>query len=75
MAFKSPPEFFPEGLIAFAETGGGDSICFDYRESRDNPNPPIVYWDHEADAGKDVSFISKDLKSFLSMLKEPEDVE
>lgn len=28
-SFLNPPEFFPKGLIAFAETGGGDYICFD----------------------------------------------
>jgi hypothetical protein len=71
--YQSPPEFFPKGLVAFAETGGGDLICFDYREGKDNPNPPIVYWNHEAQEGKDVSFIAKDFEAFLDMLQEPED--
>ncbi|MBS0271760.1 MAG: SMI1/KNR4 family protein [Proteobacteria bacterium] len=71
--FKNPPEFFPEGLVAFAETGGGDYICFDYREGKDNIDPPIVYWNHEADVGKDVSFVANNFEEFLGMLREPED--
>jgi len=71
--WRSPPEFFPEGLIAFAETGGGDLICFDYRNSKDNPDPEIVYWNHEGEVGKDVSFIAKNFEEFMSILKEPDD--
>jgi hypothetical protein len=72
--WKNPPEFFPEGLIAFAETGNGDSICFDYRQEKNNSNPPIVYWNHEADIGKDVSLLANNFEEFLGMLKEPEDL-
>jgi hypothetical protein len=72
--YLDPPEFFPEGLVAFAEDGGGNLICFDYREGKDNPNPPIVYWNHEADIGKDVSFIAKDFETFISMLKSDDDL-
>jgi hypothetical protein len=71
--FQDPPEFFPDGLIAFAETGNGDYICFDYRQGKDNPDPPIVYWNHEADIGKDVSFVANTFEEFLGMLKEPEE--
>lgn len=71
---KSPPEFFPEGLVAFAETGNGDFICFDYRNGKDNRNPPIVYWNHEADIGKDVSFIANNFEEFIDMLEEPQDL-
>lgn len=71
--WQNPSEFFPEGLIAFAETGGGDYICFDYRQGKDNTDPPIVYWNHEADVGKDVSFIANSFENFLGMLREPED--
>jgi hypothetical protein len=71
--FKSPPEFFPQGLIAFADTGGGDLICFDYRQGKDNLDPPIVYWSHGGEEGKDVSFIAKNFEEFIGMLYEPED--
>jgi hypothetical protein len=72
--YKDPPEFFPQGVIAFAEVGNGDYICFDYREGRDNPNPPIVYWNHEADIGKDVSFVAKDFETFIEMLKADDEI-
>ena len=72
--FHNPPEFFPDGLVAFAETGGGDYICFDYRSGKDNPEPPIVYWSHDADVGKDVSFIAHEFEEFISILKRPEDL-
>lgn len=70
---KSPPEFFPEDLIGFAEVGNGDYICFDYRQSKDNSDPPIVYWSHGADVGCDVSFIANNFKEFIGMLKESDD--
>ena len=68
-----PPEFFPEGLIAFGETGGGDFMCFDYRQGKDNLDPPIVYWNHGAEIGKDVSFIAPNFDKFISLLKQPDD--
>lgn len=73
--FKNPPEFFPEGLIAFAETGNGDFICFDYRQGKDNFDPQIVYWNHEACIGKDVSFVASNFEEFLGMLKEPDELD
>jgi hypothetical protein len=71
--FSNPPECFPEGLVVFADTGCGDLICFDYRQGTDNPNPSIVYWFHEAEPGKDVSFIANNFEEFLGMLTQPED--
>lgn len=71
--FLKPPELFPRNIIAFAEVGNGDLICFDYRSDPKTDNPPVVYWNHEAEVGKDISFIAKDFEEFLSMLKEPED--
>ena len=73
--YQNPPEFFPKGLIAFAEDGGGNLICFDYRKGKDNANPPIVFWNHEADIGKDISFIADSFDEFLSMLKSEEEIE
>jgi hypothetical protein len=66
--YQDPPEFFPEGIVSFAEDGGGNYICFDYREGKDNLDPPIVYWNHEANEGEDVSFVAKDFETFLGML-------
>ncbi len=72
--YYKKPELFPEGLIAFGENGGGDFICFDYRQGKDNLDPPIVYWFHEvAGTGKDVSFIAKNFEEFIGMLYTDED--
>ena len=71
--YLDPPEFFPEGLIAFADVGNGDLICFDYRKGKDNPDPPVVYWNHEANVGEDVSFVAKNFEEFMGMLREPDD--
>ena len=70
--FKHPPEDFPVGIIAFATTGGGDYICFDYRLDSAKLDPSIVYWNHEAESGEDVTFIAKDFEEFLGFLYEPE---
>lgn len=72
--YQNPPEFFPKDIIAFADVGNGDFICFDYREGKDNPNPPIVYWNHEADIGQDVSFVAKDFEAFIGMLKSDDEL-
>jgi hypothetical protein len=73
--YQSPPEFFPLGLIAFSQTGGGDLICFDYRQGKDNPDPEIVYWRSGSGEGQDISFIAKNFEAFMGMLKEDNDEE
>lgn len=73
--FNSPPEFFPEGLVAFSEDGGGNYICFDYRQGKKNSDPSVVFWNHEAEIGKDVSFVAINFEVFLSMLKSEEEIE
>ena len=64
---------FPQNLLAFAKTPGGDLICFDYRNDPESANPPIVYWNHEADENGNAFVIAKDLDTFLSMLRVNED--
>lgn len=71
--YESSSDLFPQGLVAFADTGGGDYICFDYRKDKANPDPEIVYWFHEAEEGKNVSFVAKNFESFMGMLKEEDD--
>lgn len=60
---NNPPEFFPEGLIAFGEDGGGNYICFDYRTSNDDPK--IVIWEHDAEQGNDISFVADNFEEFI----------
>lgn len=67
----NPPEFFPEGLIPFADDGGGNLTCFDYRHCKENP--PIVFWVHDDPEGEDVHFVSDNFEEFINMLHEPED--
>lgn len=71
--YLDPPEFFPENLIAFGDSGCGDLICFDYRNELNNSTPPIVLWNHGAEVGLDVSFVAKNFEEFLSILKKPAD--
>lgn len=70
----NPPEFFPEALVSFASTGGGDYICFDYRKGKHLTNPPIVYWCHECIVGEAIFFLANNFREFLEMLREPEEL-
>ncbi|MBM3194117.1 MAG: SMI1/KNR4 family protein, partial [Chlamydiae bacterium] len=54
--FKDPPEFFPKEIVIFASNGGGDYLCFDYRNCRENP--PIVLWLHEEEENEGIVFLS-----------------
>ncbi len=56
-------------IVPFAETGGGDCICLDYRHSEDQP--AIAYFDHEY--GEYVR-IADSFTSFVEMLYLPPDV-
>ena len=66
--------YFSKWLIPFGETGGGDFICFDYRNDKNTTTPPIVFWCHDAysEEGR-VSFIANNFEEFINMLHEPED--
>ncbi|MEM4725111.1 MAG: SMI1/KNR4 family protein [Candidatus Hadarchaeum sp.] len=68
--WKTPPEGFPQGLLAFSVFGNGDLICFDYRKDPKTDDPPIVVWHHEGGWGteKQVSFVANNFKDFLDML-------
>ena len=73
--YKKLPDFFPENLIPFGEDGGGNFVCFDYRDNPKSEDPPITYWIHDYEDEKSLSFIAKDFEEFLSILKEPEEGE
>lgn len=70
--YKDLPDFFPKGLVPFGENGGGNFICFDYRKVTKGNNPPIVYWIHEYEDGKNISSLANNFKEFIEMLKDPE---
>jgi hypothetical protein len=67
--FENPPELFPSDVIAFAETAGGDLICFDYRAEPETADPPIVYWFHEACPEQSLSPVANNFEAFLKMLR------
>ncbi|MDR0695641.1 MAG: SMI1/KNR4 family protein [Holosporales bacterium] len=64
-------EYFDEDIVPFGETGGGDLICFDYRNHAGN-NPPIILWLHDVEEER-ISFIANNFEEFINMLHEPED--
>lgn len=59
-------EHFPENVTPFGDTGGGDYICFDYRN--DSAKPVVVLWKHEADVERSVWPLSLSFTEFLAML-------
>jgi hypothetical protein len=71
--YNNMPEFFPENIVAFGRNGGGNMVCFDYRDNVMTNNPPIVYWIIGHDIGEDVSFVANNFEEFIKMLREPED--
>ena len=67
----NPPEFFQKGLIPFADDGGGNLTCFDYRKTK--KDPPIVFWVHDDPEGEDIHFVANNFEEFVNMLYEPLD--
>jgi hypothetical protein len=66
-------KYFDSRLIPFGETGGGDFICFDYRNNWKTNNPPITYWCHDAqEPNGRTSFIANSFEEFINMLHKPE---
>jgi hypothetical protein len=67
---------FPPGIIAFAADPFGNYFCFDYREGRENVDPPVVFWQHEA-AGRPeaITPLAPNFEAFLGMLKTEEEAE
>lgn len=58
----------PKKVVPFARDGGGDYMCFDFRENPENP--PVVYWEHEAfPPEKAISYLAPTFTDFLKMLK------
>lgn len=70
---NNPPEFFPKGLIPFAPDGGGNYICFDYRNCQENP--PIVFWHHEVEENEGVFPLANSFEKFVDSLKSKDELE
>jgi hypothetical protein len=66
---EDPPEGFDPGLVAFAQTGAGDLICFDWRKGKSDPDPPIVIWLHEFTDDGPVVPVAPNFKALLDNLQ------
>lgn len=64
------PSDFPDGLVSFAREGGGDLICFDYRDSHPGDDPKVVVWHLGGAPGTvdESSFVANSFDEFLGML-------
>lgn len=67
--FVDPPEGLQAGLTPFADTGSGDLLCFDWRNGKDNPNPPIVIWLHEFIEEEPVVYLAENFDAFVKSLE------
>jgi cell wall assembly regulator SMI1 len=63
-------EQLPDKVIPFADDGGGDMMCLDYREDPDHPK--VVYWSHEEEKDKSIIPLADSFTEFLAMLEPPE---
>jgi len=64
------PDFFPKGLLPISDDGGGNLVCFDYRESGwHDPNPPMVCWMHEWEEDKSIVFVANNFEELLLKLE------
>lgn len=56
----------PRALVPFGIDGGGDVLCFDYRESE---APSVVVWYHELSGADGVHQIAPSFTDFLKVLR------
>lgn len=59
----------PDRVIPFADDGGGDMMCLDYRENPDIPK--IVYWAHEEAKAQSLIPLANSFSEFLDQLLPP----
>jgi hypothetical protein len=55
-------------VIPFATDGGGDYMCFDYRDPM-LTIPTIVYWNHEESPELSLTYLASCFEDFLAMLE------
>lgn len=71
-AIRNLGDQIPVGVIPIIETGWGDFVCLDYRESKE---PTIAYFSHELSGEDSIIFIANSVSEFLDSLYVPEDDE
>ncbi len=69
-----------QGLVSFGDTGGGDYICFDYRDDSKTCNPKIIlmlhdeYIEHDdGSATMVIHSVANSFEEFIDMLYEDEE--
>lgn len=64
------PFGFSDGLVSFAREGGGDLLCFDYRETASAETPKVVVWHLDGEPGtvEESSFVANSFGEFLDKL-------
>lgn len=71
--YKDPPEFFPKSIVPFSQDGGGNYLCFDYRNCTENP--PIVFWHHAIEENEGIFYLADSFEEFISSLKSEEELD
>jgi hypothetical protein len=61
-------EDIPNGIIPFAEDGGGDFICFDYNNPNNDGSPSVLYWHRAGLPGNEFCALSTSFSGFLELL-------
>ena len=70
------PEFFPKKLVPIMENGGGDYVCFDYSiDCFQDKDPPVGFWLHEYEDGKNIVDLAINFETFLNNLKSENEIE
>lgn len=59
----------PDKIVPFAEGGGGDMMCLDYRTDPDHPG--VVYWAHEEEKESAIIPLADSFSEFLDKLLPP----
>lgn len=73
MELLSHDDQLPHAVIPFADDGGGDMMCLDYRN--DPEHPRVVYWSHEQPRESSISPLADSFTEFLDSLQPPIDID
>lgn len=67
LAILAVDKQLPDGLFPFAEDGGGDFLCLDFRGGSDCPR--VVYWSHDIGGDDSVVSVANSFSELLLMLE------
>ena len=65
---KNLNDQLPKKIIPFGDDGGGDFMCFDYRDIKEEQSPKVVYWHHELNTEESISYLAQSFTEFIKML-------